>query len=195
MKKKLMILVMAVILAVSIPVFAEEAANTTDPGIKPDSPFYILDKLAEKIHIALITDAVKEAEAMAAIAQERLAESKAMLEADNIEKATQSINEYRELMDKAMYIIDTAAKEGKAVVKTIDKIAKYEMDDADTDEDKDNEENDDKDSKTDKAADKLEKKLEKASDKLVKKIEQSEKKYEKKLEKKTEKIDMADKEN
>ncbi|MGE5677764.1 MAG: DUF5667 domain-containing protein [Pseudomonadota bacterium] len=129
MKKKLMILVMAVILAVSIPVFADEAANTADPGITPDSPFYILDKLAEKIQIALITDAVKEAEAMASIARERLAESKAMLDAGNIEKATQSINEYRELMDKAMDIIDTAAKEGKAVVKTIDKIAEYDQED------------------------------------------------------------------
>lgn len=129
MKKRFMILVMAVLLAVSIPVFADEAANTADPGIKPDSPFYILDKLAEKIQIALITDAVKEAEAMASIAQERLAESKAMLEANNIEKATQSINEYRELMDKAMDIIDTAAKDGKAVVKTIDKIAEYDQED------------------------------------------------------------------
>lgn len=127
--KKLFILVMAVMLAVSIPAFAEEAANTTAPGINPDSPFYILDKLAEKIHIALITDAVKEAEAMAAIAQERLAESKAMLEAGKLDKAAQSINEYKELMDKAMDIIDSAAKEGKAVVKTIDKIAEYEIDD------------------------------------------------------------------
>lgn len=127
--KKLMILVMAVMLAVSIPVFADEAADTTAPGINPDSPFYILDKLAEKIHIALITDAVKEAEAMADIAQERLAESKAMLEAGKIDKATQSINEYKELMDKAMDIIDTAAKEGKAVVKATDKIAEYETND------------------------------------------------------------------
>lgn len=132
MKKKLIILVMAVILAVSIPVFAEEAANTTDPGIKPDSPLYVLDKLAEKIQIALITDAVKEAEAMAAIAQERLAESKAMLESNNIEKATASINEYRELMDKAMDVIDAAAKEGKSVTKTIDMIAKYGIEDVET---------------------------------------------------------------
>ena len=129
MKKKLLILLMALTLAVSIPVFADEAANTTDPGIKPDSPFYILDKLAEKIQIAIITDAVKEAEALAVIAQERLAESKAMVEANNVEKATAAIKEYTELMDKAIDVIDDAAKDGKSVAKTIDMIAKYDIED------------------------------------------------------------------
>ncbi|HYE12690.1 MAG TPA: DUF5667 domain-containing protein, partial [Patescibacteria group bacterium] len=129
MNRKILILIMAVILAVSIPVFAEESATTTDPGIKPDSPLYILDKLAEKIQIAIITDAVKEAEALAGMAQERLAESKAMVEINNIEKATAAINEYTELMDKAIDVIDAAAKDGKAVNKTIDMIAKYDMED------------------------------------------------------------------
>jgi hypothetical protein len=129
MNRKILILVMAVILAVSIPVFAEETANTTDPGIKPDSPLYILDKLAEKIQIAMITDAVKEAEAITDIAQERLAESKAMAEENNVEKATTALNEYKEQMEKAIDIIDAAAKDGKDVAKTIDKIAKYDIDD------------------------------------------------------------------
>jgi hypothetical protein len=129
MNRKILILVMAVILAVSIPVFADETANTTDPGIKPDSPLYILDKLAEKIQIAMITDAVKEAEALAGIAQERLAESKAMAEENNVEKATTALNEYKEQMEKAIDIIDAAAKDGKDVAKTIDKIAKYDIDD------------------------------------------------------------------
>jgi hypothetical protein len=129
MNRKIIILVMAVILAISIPVFAEGTANTTEPGIKPDSPLYIFDKLVEKIQIAIITDAVKEAEALAAIAQERLAEGKAMAEESNLEKATEAINEYKELMDKAINIIDAAAKDGKAVAKTIDMIAKYNIDD------------------------------------------------------------------
>ena len=120
---------MAVILAVSIPVFAEETANTTDPGIKPDSPLYILDKLAEKIQLAIITDAVKEAEALAGIAQERLAESKAMAEESNVLKATRAISEYKELMEKAIDVIDAAAKDGKAVAKTLDKILKYDIED------------------------------------------------------------------
>jgi hypothetical protein len=129
MSRKILILIMAVILAVSIPVFAEESANTTSPGIKPDSPLYILDRLAEKIQIAIITDAVKEAEALAGMAQERLAESKAMVEADNVEKATIAINEYKVLMDNAIDVIDAAAKDGKAVTKAIDMIAKYDMED------------------------------------------------------------------
>lgn len=129
MNRKILILVMAVILAVSIPVFAEETANTTDPGIKPDSPLYILDRLVEKIQIAIITDAVKEAEAIASIAQERLAESKVMAEENKVEKATKAISEYKELMDKAIDIIDAAAKDGKAVAKTIDMISKYNIDD------------------------------------------------------------------
>ncbi|HYF82604.1 MAG TPA: DUF5667 domain-containing protein [Clostridia bacterium] len=129
MNRKILILMMAIILAVSIPVFADESANTTDPGIKPDSPLYILDRLAEKIQIAIITDAVKEAEALAGMAQERLAESKAMIEANNVEKATTAINEYKVLMDNAIDVIDAAAKDGKAVTKTIDMIVKYDIED------------------------------------------------------------------
>jgi hypothetical protein len=129
LNKRILILIMALVLAVSIPVFAEETASTADPGIKPDSPLYILDKLAEKIQIALITDAVKEAEVLADTAQERLAESKAMAEEKNVEKSTKALSEYKELMNKAIDTIDTAASDGKAVTKAIDKIVKYDIDD------------------------------------------------------------------
>jgi hypothetical protein len=129
MNKRILILVMAVLLAVSIQVFAEESAAITDPGIKPDSPLYTLDRLIEKIQIAIITDAVKEAEALAGMAQERLAESKAMVTENNIEKATTAVSEYKELMNKAIDVIDAAAKDGKAVTKTIDKIVKYDIED------------------------------------------------------------------
>ncbi len=129
MNRRILVLVMAVILAVSIPVFADETANTTNPGIKPDSPLYILDRLAEKIQLAMITDALKEAEALAAIAQERLAESKTMAEENNVEKATKAINEYKELMEKAIDVIDAAAKDGKTVTKAIDMLINYDVDD------------------------------------------------------------------
>lgn len=129
MNKKILILVMAAILAFSVPVFADEAADSTVAGIKPDSPLYILDRLAEKIQIALLTDAAEEAEALAVIAQERLAESKAMAEENDTEKAVKAISEYKELLEKAVDIVDTAAKDGKAVEKTIDMIVKYDIDD------------------------------------------------------------------
>lgn len=132
MNRKILILVIAVILAVSIPVFSDGTVNATGPGIKPDSPLYILDRLAEKIQIAMITDSVKEAEALAGIAQERLAESKAMAEKNNVTKATKAISEYKELMEKAIDIIDAAAKDGKAVTKVIDMIVKYDVYDEET---------------------------------------------------------------
>lgn len=132
MKRKIIVLLMTAILTVTIPVFAEDKAITPSPGIKPDNPLYILDRLIEKIQLSIITDAVKEAEALAEIAQERLAESKAMVEANNAEKATSAINEYKALMNKAIDVVDTAAKEGKAVARTIDLIAKYDIDNDET---------------------------------------------------------------
>lgn len=72
MYKKIIAIAMAATLAASVPVFADvqtPAVNTgatesqtaaVSAGVKPDIPLYILDRLVEKIQIALISDAVKE---------------------------------------------------------------------------------------------------------------------------------------
>ncbi|MGE5629572.1 MAG: DUF5667 domain-containing protein [Caulobacteraceae bacterium] len=131
MYKKIIVLIMAVMLAVLIPVFADEQAGAADPGITPDSPFYILDRLLEKIQLSLISDALKESEALAKQAQERLAESKAMLEANNIELAKKAISEYTELMGKSISAIDKANKDEKSITKAVDMIANYKIEDED----------------------------------------------------------------
>lgn len=141
MYKKNIAIAMAATLAASVPVFADvqtPAVNTgatesqtaaVSAGVKPDIPLYILDRLVEKIQIALISDAVKEAEALAKLTQEMPAESKAMLEANNVELGKKALEEYEELMGKAVNVVDAAVKEGKAVSKAVDTIAKYSIQD------------------------------------------------------------------
>ena len=75
-----------------------EVTTTAEAGITPDSILYSLDKLMEKIQLALITDAVDEAEALAKIAQERLAESNAMVDKADVELTQKALEEFREMM-------------------------------------------------------------------------------------------------
>lgn len=141
MYKKIIAIAMAATLAASVPVFADvqtRAVNTAatesqtaavSAGVKPDIPLYILDRLVEKIQIALISDAVKETEALAKLTQEMPAESKAMLEANNVELGKKVLEEYEKLMGKAVNVVDAAVKKWKAVSKAVDTIAKYSIQD------------------------------------------------------------------
>lgn len=105
--------------------------NTTEePGITPDSILYSLDKLMEKIQLALITDAVEEAEALAKIAQERLAESNAMVDKEDIELSQKALEEYKANLAEAVELIETAMEDGKQVASVMDKINDANLEDA-----------------------------------------------------------------
>ncbi|MFZ5352245.1 MAG: DUF5667 domain-containing protein [Bacillota bacterium] len=136
MLKKFIAVFLIIILTVPVYVFADETGQTapTDapqnteavevtvesttevkPGITPDSPFYGLDKLLEGIQLLIITDALKEAEVLAKQAEERLAESKAMLEKNDLELSKAALEEYKTTMTKATESIEKAVEDGKSV--------------------------------------------------------------------------------
>lgn len=93
------------------------AQNTElpSPGITPDSLFYFLDTLAERIGMFFTFGAEKKAEKAIKYAEEKLAEVKAMAERNKVkalEKANQKYQEYLGLANKR---VQEAKEKGKDV--------------------------------------------------------------------------------
>jgi hypothetical protein len=145
--KKILAIVLALSMMLSIPAFADTTTTTQtsateatttlttttlvqNAGITPDSALYALDKLIEKIQIAIITDAVKEADLIANIAQERLAESEAMADKANVELAQKALEEYQVDLEKAVAMIETAMEDGKEVSGVMKSINDANLEDA-----------------------------------------------------------------
>ncbi len=136
--KKLLAIVLTLCMVMSVSVFADTTTPTTtevitttqEPGITPDSLFYSLDKLMEKIQLALISDAVNEAETLAKIAQERLAESNAMAEKSEVELTQKALEEYKTNLTQAVALIETAMADGKQVATVMDSINNANINDA-----------------------------------------------------------------
>lgn len=87
-------------------VLAEDAivAESTDleePGITPDSPLYGLDRAIERIGLALTFDKAKRSEKALRNAEERLAEVKAMVEANKLEHAERAQERHAEMLERA----------------------------------------------------------------------------------------------
>ncbi|MGB7606418.1 MAG: DUF5667 domain-containing protein [Lutisporaceae bacterium] len=137
--KKILAIVIILSMALSVPIFADtttpttivvETTTTQAPGITPDSILYSLDKLMERIQLVLITDAVKEAETLAKIAQERLAESNAMAEKSEIELTQKALEEYKTNLSQAVTLIETAMADGKQVANAMEDINDANLKDA-----------------------------------------------------------------
>lgn len=86
--KTLLITLMLLIVPVA---FAQEVEDT-DPGVTPDSSLWGLDRAIEKIGIALTFDKGKKVEKRLAVANERLAEVRAMLDKNDTESTEKAEN-------------------------------------------------------------------------------------------------------
>ena len=145
--KKILAIVVTMSMMLSVPAFADtntttqasviEATTnvtsttaTTNPGIKPDSALYGLDRLMERIQISLITDSVQKASLLASIAQERLAESAAMADKANVELAQKALGEYKVNLELAIKLIETAMEDGKEVADIMEGIKIENLKDA-----------------------------------------------------------------
>lgn len=73
-----------------------------DPGITPDSPLYGLDKAMESIQSVFISGNEEKARNGLKIAEERLAEAKAMADKGNYELSEEMSNEYENQIDKSI---------------------------------------------------------------------------------------------
>ncbi len=77
------------------------ADGDTDPGLTPDSTFYFLDKLIEKLDLALTFDDVSKTEKFIKYAQERLAEAEEMNTEEKDEFIEELLLEYVEMLEQA----------------------------------------------------------------------------------------------
>lgn len=106
------------------------ATAAVQPGITPDSLLYGLDKLIERIQLSLITDSVAKAEELAKISQERLAESRAMLEKSDIELSQKALDEYKANLEQAVELVEAALESGKQVADVMNEINHANLKDA-----------------------------------------------------------------
>lgn len=100
MKKIIISGVVAGLLCVN-SVLADEAIAKVSPGLTPDNPLYVVDKLIENIKVSLVSNADKEAKLLLEITQERLAEAQKMTEKQKIKYVDKLIGKYFVSLNKA----------------------------------------------------------------------------------------------
>jgi parvulin-like peptidyl-prolyl isomerase len=97
-----------------VKVFAQEA-ELPNPGLTPDSPFYFLDTLGEKIGMFFAFSAEKKAEKALQYAEEKLAEVKAMAEQKEIKAMEKANQKYEKFLGFANQKIQDAKEKGRDV--------------------------------------------------------------------------------
>jgi len=100
--------------------FANGWAQQTElpnPGLTPDSPFYLLEEIAEEIGTFFTFGDIKKAERYATLATERIAELKAMVEKGKSEAAEKALVRYQKQLESSLSRIKKAEEKGKDVSK------------------------------------------------------------------------------
>ncbi len=78
-----------------------------DPGILPDSPFYWISTLIQKIQVALTFDPAEKSALIQEQALEKLAESDEMIEQEKPDLAEEAIKQYTEKIEEAQNFLAT----------------------------------------------------------------------------------------
>ncbi len=107
------IVLLALVLTMA-PVYAQEA-DLPDPGVKPDSILYGLDRAIERIELALARGHARKADVHLNHAKERLAEVKALVEENKTEDVEDTLDDYQEEMEEAASEIEEAQGIGQNV--------------------------------------------------------------------------------
>ena len=92
------------------------------PGLTPDSPFYFLEEIIEKISIFFTFNDLKKAEKYINLAAERLAEAKAVLEKGKLELTKETLTRYEEQLGDSIDMAERARDKGKNAEKVMLKV-------------------------------------------------------------------------
>ena len=96
-------------------VLAQET-ELPDPGLTPDSPFYFLERITERIGTFFTFGDIKKAERHTVLATERLAEANAMREKGKSELVEKTLERYEYQLEKALSRTEQAKTKGKNTV-------------------------------------------------------------------------------
>lgn len=105
-------------LTIPLPVSAD-----TKAGITPDSSFYFLDTLSEKINLFFTFSSEKKAEKAIEYAEERFGEIMEMVSRNKTKEAAEAAVKYKEILDLATREAQKIKEAGKmeAILKTVSK--------------------------------------------------------------------------
>ncbi len=93
-------------------------------GLTPDSPFYFLEKISEDIRTFFTFGDLKKAERYAALAAERLAEAKAVVEKGKPELAEKTMVRYEKQLNNSIARAKKAILKAKSVEKALEVMTK-----------------------------------------------------------------------
>jgi hypothetical protein len=114
MRKFITILLTIVfVFSVAGTMHAQEGVVLPNPGLTPDSPFYFLDTLGERISLFFARGAEAKAKKALAIAEEKLAEAEVMADEGNEAAAEVAANRYGETISQAAGVLAQAAQSGE----------------------------------------------------------------------------------
>ncbi len=100
-----------------------QAVNMPEAGMLPNSPFYFLETLSERIGTLLTFGKIKKAERHLDLASERLAESKELADEGDTVRAEETAEKYQEQIDEALTKTTEAKTEGEDTDAVLEKIA------------------------------------------------------------------------
>lgn len=104
--------IMALVIFAGLPVAnAQEASESEDPGITPDSFLYGLDVALDKISLLLTFDQAEKSKKGLEIARERLIEVKVMAEQNKTKAMIKAKNEHDQMLDKVKGFIKEIEKD------------------------------------------------------------------------------------
>ena len=95
--------------------FAQGQWLNGSPGVLPDSPLYLLERLKEKIILTITFDQKAKAEKLFNYAEERLAEAEALLTKQNPKLAEETIGRYESFLVRGQDSLQKAEAAGEKV--------------------------------------------------------------------------------
>ncbi len=102
-----------------------EGNNNLD--VNPDSSLYSIDRLIEKAQLLIVFDTMEKANLLDEIAQERLEESRQMLEKNKVYLSGKTLEAYNEALEEVFIIIDRSLEQGDDVSKAVEIIKNHSM--------------------------------------------------------------------
>lgn len=120
---KKIFLVPLFILFLAIGTAYAQTNDVSEAGVLPDSPFYFLETLSERMGTLFTFGKIKKAERHLKLASERLAESKILADSGDLDKAKKTVEKYQERIDEALEKAEEAKTEGNDTDEVLEKIA------------------------------------------------------------------------